>query len=642
MKDQLLDKKELDSIYKEKIRCNICFEIPIVKEVVNGGGVSYFITAECPNKHGVVFSALQDYCNDKSQIDKIKCSKCNTLQGKVNSYQKLFGFCKDDQKFYCASCALKHLNKHKKHFVCRMDKFDDICREHNAPFFAFCTKCNLNICSQCRQKAHLKHEPIEFFKNIRPSEEKIAENSKKIEAQKAQIGEIDKILTDFLKIVNGSMKEYHESIMALLNFNTQVFNGFNSVNTNYQSLMNFNKIMDIDITGDITWIAKLQENLDKLIKMIKDTSAVNKSQQNENPLNVSQNIDKDLLNTFQESIVNNIGKSNIDILDSINKERDDDFTDNDLLKEIGKKNKKLIKKKEIIGELKDIYILNECNSYAILADNGIFIYDQEDNELLNYIDINDGLEYDEINSLTYFYKQDTKKLYLIIGTNNKKIKIYCIDENNEYTYELIQEIRLGKISNIFCNKNGDLLILEEELYNIYNFDGEQFEEQKQCLNQENETKDMHITENHLIFTVKENEKNKIVFFDTEKIAPLFSMEDIKLDEKSKIFEISKNFVCISCKDKIQVIDVEKKNICNTYDNIKMNYIQSVDLINEKDLFLTCMLNNKLVAFILEWDNSNKTFKEKKNIEELECKLIKKLILNKIILYTKYGVNIIEI
>lgn len=346
--------------------------------------------------------------------------------------------------------------------------------------------------------------------------------------------------------------------MAALNFNTQVFNSFSSVNTNYQSLMNFNKIMDIDITGDITWIAKLQESLDKLIKIIKETSSKNKPQQNENPLNASQNIDKDLLNTFQESIVTNVGKSNIDILDSINKERDDDFTDNELLKQIGKKNKKLIKKKEIIGELKNIYNMNECNSYIILADNGIFIYDQEDNELLNYIDINDNLEYDEINSLTYFYNKDQNKIYLIIGTNNNKIKVYCIDENSEYTYELIQEIRVGKISNMFCNKNGDLLILEEELYNIYNFDGEQFEEQKQCLNQENETKNLHITANHLIFTVKENGKDKIIFFDTEKFVPLFSIEDIKIDEKSKIFELSKNLVCVSCKEKIQVIDVEKK------------------------------------------------------------------------------------
>ena len=457
-----------------------------------------------------------------------------------------------------------------------------------------------------------------------------------------QTGEINKILTDFFKTVNGPTKEYHESLMAALNFNTQVFNSFSSVNTNYQSLMNFNKIMDIDITGDITWIAKLQESLDKLIKIIKETSSKNKPQQNENPLNASQNIDKDLLNTFQESIVTNVGKSNIDILDSINKERDDDFTDNELLKQIGKKNKKLIKKKEIIGELKNIYIMNECKCYIILADNGIFIYDQEDNELLNYIDINDNLEYDEINSLTYFYNKDQNKIYLIIGTNNNKIKVYCIDENSEYTYELIQEIRVGKISNMFCNKNGDLLILEEELYNIYNFDGEQFEEQKQCLNQENETKNLHITANHLIFTVKENGKDKIIFFDTEKFLPQFSIEDIKIDEKSKIFELSKNLVCVSCKEKIQVIDVEKKSLCNTFDNIKMDYIESADLINEKDLFLSCMINNQLFVFILEWDSSNKTFKEKKNIEGLECKIIKNLNKNKIILFTKYGVNIIEI
>jgi hypothetical protein len=64
----------------------------------------------------------------------------------------------------------------------------------------------------------------------------------------------------------------------------------------------------------------------------------------------------------------------------------------------------------------------------------------------------------------------------------------------------------------------------------------------------------------------------------------------------------------------------------------MDYIESADLINEKDLFLSCMINNKLVVFILEWDSSNKTFKEKKNIEGLECKIIKNLNKNKIILF----------
>ena len=49
MNDKKLDEKARQLIFKQKTRCNMCYEIPIIKEMVNGGGLSYFITAECLN-----------------------------------------------------------------------------------------------------------------------------------------------------------------------------------------------------------------------------------------------------------------------------------------------------------------------------------------------------------------------------------------------------------------------------------------------------------------------------------------------------------------------------------------------------------------------------------------------------------------
>ena len=98
---------------------------------------------------------------------------------------------------------------------------------------------------------------------------------------------------------------------------------------------------------------------------------------------------------------------------------------------------------------------------------------------------------------------------------------------------------------------------------------------------------------------------------------------------------------MSFKNIIQVIDIDKKSISFCYDSINMDYIESVDLINDKEILLTSNINNKLITFILELDETNKTFKEKKKIEDLECKLIRKIRKNKIILYTKYGLNILE-
>ena len=72
----------------------------------------------------------------------------------------------------------------------------------------------------------------------------------------------------------------------------------------------------------------------------------------------------------------------------------------------------------------------------------------------------------------------------------------------------------------------------------------------------------------------------------------------------------------------------------------MDSIESIDLINDTDILLSCYLNNKLTTYILEIDIVNKTFKEKKKIEDLDCKLIRKIEANKVILYMKYGDNII--
>ena len=39
-----------------------------------------------------------------------------------------------------------------------------------------------------------------------------------------------------------------------------------------------------------------------------------------------------------------------------------------------------MKNEEIIGELKNIYIMKEFNNNLTLADNGIFIFDEEKND----------------------------------------------------------------------------------------------------------------------------------------------------------------------------------------------------------------------------------------------------------------------
>ena len=639
MNDQKLENKEKDLIYKQKIRCHACSEIPIIKEVINGGGTNFFITSECLNKHGEFFCALQDFCHEKRQFEKKFCHKCQKPQGKVNSKSSLFQVCKECQQFLCQTCYKAHYNKFQnKHHVVNLYELDFLCKEHHSPYIGFCTKCNINICNLCKQRTHSRHEKLILYANIMPNAEKIKNLSIKIEEQKKQIDEINTILNSLMKNIDKA-KEYKENLNANFNLNNQIYNCINVENPNYQSILNFDKTIDLDIT-DISWVTGIQNDLDKLIKYIKSKSSTNKSVHSEKKENAINSLDKDLLATFQETLANKEQKTSIDLIETQIGEKDDDFTDNELLKEIGKKNKKIFKKDEIIGELKNIYNMDDCNNYLLLADNGTFIYDKDSNDLISYIDINENLECDEVNVLTHYYNKKTNKIYLFFGTNTNKIKIYCIDENNEYTYKLIQVLKFDNIINIYCNKNGQLFVLEKDSSSIYKLEDKRFIQEKEYITGENETKNIYPTEKYLIYTIKE--KNNILLYDKNNFTLSFTIDNINNDEKTKIFELSKNLICINFKNKIQVIDTDKKSLSYTYEIQNMNCIENGDMINEREILLSINIDNKLVFMILEFDNANKKFNEKKKIKDLECKLITKISNNKVILYTKYGINIIGI
>lgn len=631
MADRKLDENSRQSIYKQKLRCNMCHEIPIIKEVVNGGGLNIFVSAECLNKHGVFFCTLKDFCSDKNQIEKIKCHNCNKVQGIIDNQLKFFFFCKECHKFLCPVCYSAHYKKNQKHHVTRIDDLDYICKEHGKEYSGFCPNCNMNTCSLCL-KTHGKHDKRLDFKNVMPLQQKIKEVFNKIENQKTQIIEINKILDNILKIANDKIKEYQQNLKYAWKFNNQIFNGMEPKKPNYQSIVNFDKILDIDIS-DISWVGEIQEELDKFIKLIKTKSS---TVSHEKLKRSATHIDKDFMDTLKQSVIGSTNKHTRDVLED---QKLYDFTGNELLSEIGIKNQRIIKADEIIGELKNIYIMKECKNYLTLADNGIFMFDEETNDLLSYIDINENLEYDEVNSLAHYYDKKHQKIYLFVGTNSNKIKIYCIDESNDYSYDLIQEINIENIKEMFCNKKGNLLVLEDNNFAIYKLYDNKYEQEKEYIGEDNETINLFSTENYFISTVKE--KDQINFYDKKDFEILFSIDKINSNENSKTFEISKNLIGLSFKNVIQVIDVEKKALSFSFDKINMDFIESIDLINDTNILLSCNLNNKLTTFILEIDNVNKTFKEKKKIEDLDCKLIRKIDTNKVILYTKYGVNIIE-
>ena len=642
--DQKLSEKAKQFIYKEKIRCSLCYEVPIIKEITNTGGVTCFITAECLNRHGVLLCAIEDFCSEKTQLNHIKCFNCNAVQGVVDNIANFFYFCKECNRFFCPKCFKAHYKKFKNtHSISRIDKIDNICKEHNGPFNSFCVDCN--ICPLCLQRIHFEHKTY-TYNSIMPPVNEINEIKSKLDQQKAQLDIIYLNLDKFVKFVSDKVAEYKKNISTALKFNTLICNSLQEKRINYQSIVNIKKVIDIDIT-DVSFIKDIQDEIDKVVKLISTKSSI-KYLSADKTHQYSKTLDKDLLEVVKKTAEDIKGRPTLfldNLIEEKNKEKkeeNDDFTESELLKEIGNTNKIVLKKEDIFGDIKKIYPIKELDIYLMIIDNGIFVYDILNNDLLNYIDINDELKYNEINSITYYYNNIDNLLYLLVGSDQNKIKIYSLDAKDNFNYKLLQEISENNLIDIFCNKKNQLLVLEENGLCFYNFVDGKYINHKFIKSDENEKlKKFYVTDNYLVFS--SDKQDKISFYDKNQL--LFSI-DVPTDEKTKIFEINKNYVCATNGCKIRVIDMTAKNVCYCYEKINVNYVESVGIFNNKTILLSCDFikngKSKLVLFILEWDENNKIFMEKKNIDDLDCKLIGKVKEDSAILYTKYGVNMIEL
>ena len=121
------------------------------------------------------------------------------------------------------------------------------------------------------------------------------------------------------------------------------------------------------------------------------------------------------------------------------------------------------------------------------------------------------------------------------------------------------------------------------------------------------------------------------------------MQGISINNKSKLFQISINVICISYENKINIINTRDRNICYVYENI--NNIICAEVMENSKIFISSLLEekeNKYGLYILEWDDSENILKEKELIEDFECKDICKLNIEKAIMYTEYGINVVEL
>ena len=445
-------------------------------------------------------------------------------------------------------------------------------------------------------------------------------------------------MENLLKIVNTKAKEYKDNLNSDLKLNTQIFNCLDKEKFNYQSLVNFDKIVDIDIS-DIGWVDEINDQLNTFIKLIKEkTPNKNMSTMTKSITTTSSYIDKELMDKFQKSVSNKQGKTSLEIIE--NRMKYDDFSSCELLKEIGQRNKSLVKNEDIIGDLKDIYILPKSKNYSILIDNGIFLYDQETNDLLCYIDVNNNLEYNDINQILYNYRDKLKKIYLYIGTDNQ-IKIYRINEYEEYKYELIQEIKIENLIKFELDNNLNILTLGKNGTNIYKYFNNIYELETENINLEIENTNLFSSTNLII--ICKSTKEELLFLDKNNcFGNLFSIKNIKSNEQSQFLEINEKLICLSYENILQIIDIDKKCMLFKYSNLRINKILSNDLINDKQIILSGNSEDKFIVYILEFSESFENIKEKKKIENLRIDIVRNISPNKIIIYSEFGVNALEV
>ena len=147
----------------------------------------------------------------------------------------------------------------------------------------------------------------------------------------------------------------------------------------------------------------------------------------------------------------------------------------------------------------------------------------------------------------------------------------------------------------------------------------------------------------VIVYLNNQEKGEIIFRDKCKNFELsFIINNLKINEQSKIIELNEKLICISNENILQIIDIENKNINYTHNFSKINKIMSFDLINSKNLLVSGSMNEKYFVFTIEFDEAYSKASDKKMVENLRCDIVRKISSNLIILYTNYGINILEI
>jgi WD40 repeat protein len=545
-------------------RCLKCPFIPLIQ--LKTDSKNSYIFSLCRKFHSYK-KELSEYLkeNDKAQLYKAQCCKCNEF---FNKKKVPYYYCEKCNKFYCEIC--KEKDKLTNHVQITLHKFDSICPEHEDKFVTYCEVCQKNLCIYCLNE-HKQNHKFTSLSSILLRNKDIQRFNKQFQKANIHIQKIQNISENIIKDLKKKVDDIQKA--------------FNSFKEKNEIQLNF-------------------------AKGLLDTLEL-KNKNRELNFEIIDNIKSNFNFNYKEIGVN---------------EYDDIFVKaNKILSYLKNANNLILGNKDNFLKMKNLKTLNndkdEINKIILLENN--LMASCSNNSLIRVYETNNyelKLTIKEHNnSVKYISKisNDENINILISASSDCTIKIIKLKSDNEYEImqiltghecQINKVIELSNLNLISCSIDGKIKIWnkseESKIFNCIHT----FEFMTSEVNSVFELPNKEIilscsNEKILGFiNIKQNEDEEIINYNF--------LGDINCSNKPDIFHILKENILAVCAEKgIYLIDYESHQIT-----------KFIVLDNHDNHWFDCIIKLRDNSYLLSNCDRNKYSFKNYNIMQFEVNI----------------------
>ena len=297
--------------------CPKCFSIPLINVKDNENKV----ILDCLKNHHTEM-LFSEYMSSEFQkkINNIECSKCKK---KINAVKIL---CSECQKVYCKDCLSSHIKNNPDHHVNNINKYEFSCPIHISKYTHYCFVCKKNLCDECVEDKHDKHQVI-YFKNINLKNNELVEFKNNLEKENELLFKIKKIFNDTLTTLSNKFNDIISYKFLCLKYKNNIINTYETNDLDYQIMDGVNHLKFI--TKDLKIEPEMNE-LDIIYELFNflDSIEYNDEYNNTGNNNYNMNINEPINFSNMDYRINSNNKI---IFDSKNKieESESEYEDNE-------------------------------------------------------------------------------------------------------------------------------------------------------------------------------------------------------------------------------------------------------------------------------------------------------------------------